>query len=294
MQRSTRSQKPGLEAGIETSARKKKVSKSDEVVEKSISRRECWVEVELGKEVHAPEVALEHRQKEDVGPSESIGEKEAETEEIEEENPIEVEEAEEVEVEPPAMMNLPSGGGRGPSSPSGGGGGSPPPQPGPPIHPLVRPRGLPIWVLQNLISLDMPSDLPKFYGTRDDNPSRHMERYIKRMTIALITDERYWLVWFPTTLDGEAYEWYRDHNAGHFMMWDQLLREFLTKYMSEVDQSTALRTLTVMRQREDESITAYIRRFDLVRSRFVGVTLNKDTLRHFFIQVFSKPATVIV
>ena len=223
---STRFQKPGLEAGIETSARKKKVNKSDEVAEKSISKMEGWIEVELGKEVPAPEVALEHRQGEDVGPSESVGEENVETKEIEEENPIEVEEAEEVEVEPPAMMNPPGGGGGGRPPPHGGGGGGPlPPLPGPPIHPLVRPRGLPIRVPQNLIPLDMRSDLPKFYGTRDDDPSRHMERYIKRMTIALITDEGYWFVWFPTTLDGEAYEWYQDHDAGHFMTWDQLLRE---------------------------------------------------------------------
>ena len=167
-------------------------------------------------------------------------------------------------------MNPPGGGGRGPPQPGGGGGGPPPPPPGPPIQPFVRPRGLPIRVPQNLIPMEMPPDLPKFYGTRDDDPSRHMERYIERMTIALITDERYWLVWFPTTLDGEAYEWYRDHNAGHFVTWDQLLREFFTEYMPEVDQSTALRTLTVMRQGEEESITAYIRRFELVWSRYVG------------------------
>ena len=99
-------------------------------------------------------------------------------------------------------------------------------------------------------------------------------------------------MWFPTTLDGEAYEWYRDHDAGHFVTWDQLLREFLTEYMPEVDQSTALRTLAVMRQGEEESITAYIRRFEVVRSRYVGVALNEETLRQFFIQGFAKPSTV--
>ena len=58
-----------------------------------------------------------------------------------------------------------------------------------------------------------------------------------------------------------------------------MLREFLTEYMPEVDESTALRTLAVMRQGEDESITAYIRQFDLVRSRYVGVALNEEMLR---------------
>ena len=40
MQRSTRSQKSGLEAGIETSVRKKKASKTSEVVEKLIKNKE--------------------------------------------------------------------------------------------------------------------------------------------------------------------------------------------------------------------------------------------------------------
>ena len=62
--------------------------------------------------------------------------------------------------------------------------------------------------------------------------------------------------------------------------------------MPEVDQSTALRTLAVMRQGEEESITEYIRQFDSVRSRYVGVALNEETLRQFFIQGFSKPSTV--
>ena len=76
------------------------------------------------------------------------------------------------------------------------------------------------------------------------------------------------------------------------MTWDQLLREFLTAYRPEVDQSTALRTLPVMRHGGDESIIAYIRWFDSVCSKYVGIALNEDTLRYFIIQGFLKPATV--
>ena len=47
-----------------------------------------------------------------------------------------------------------------------------------------------------------------------------------------------------------------------------------------------------MGQGKDESITAYIKRFDSVRSLHVGITLNEDTLRHFFIQGLLKSATV--
>ena len=92
-------------------------------------------------------------------------------------------------------------------------------------------------------------------------------------------------------MDGEAYEWYRDHDEGHFRTWDQLLTEFL-KNRPEVDHSMALKTLAVMRQGRDERNTTYIKRFDSVCSRYVGITLNEETLRHFFIQGFLKLATV--
>ena len=78
-----------------------------------------------------------------------------------------------------------------------GEGGIPPPiLPIPPIDPLVRPRGLPIIVPQGLPSLDIPSNLPKFYGTKDEDPSRHMERFVERVISSLITNQQYWLVWF--------------------------------------------------------------------------------------------------
>lgn len=76
----------------------------------------------------------------------------------------------------------------------------------PPIDPFVRPRGLPIVILQNLAAVDMSSHLPKFCGTRNEDPSRHMERYIKMLASILLTNPGYWLVWFLATLESEAYE----------------------------------------------------------------------------------------
>ena len=101
-------------------------------------------------------------------------------------------------------MNPPGGGGIPPSIP--------PIPPFPPIDPLVRPRGLPIVVPSGLALVDIPSNLPNVYGINDEDLSRHMERFIERVISYLITNQRYWLVWFPTILEGEAYEWYRDHD----------------------------------------------------------------------------------
>ena len=66
----------------------------------------------------------------------------------------------------------------------------------------------------------MPSNLLKFWETKYEDPLRHMERYIERLASSLITDPDYCLVWFPTTLEGEAYEWYRDHLEGNFVGWE--------------------------------------------------------------------------
>ena len=124
---------------------------------------------------------------------------------------------------------------------------SPPIPPIGPVNPLVRPRGLPIMVPQNLQVVDKPSYLPKFYGTKDEDPSRHMERYIERLASFLVTNPEYWLVWFPITLEGEAYEWYRDHAEGHCRGWGQLQRDILNEFRPEVGQSTALTALASLK-----------------------------------------------
>ena len=143
------------------------------------------------------------------------------------------------------------------------------------------------------MAVDTPSHLPKFYGTKDEDLSRHMKRFIERLASSLFTNHGYWLVWFLTTLEGEVYEWYMDHAEGHFRVWDQLQKEFLNEFRREVGQNTALRALINVRQGREEKISVYIRRFDMVCARYVGTLLNDDTLKQFFIQRFIKSSTII-
>lgn len=152
-------------------------------------------------------------------------------------------------------------------------------QPWPQIDPLVRPRGLPIVVPGDLAPANIPTNLPRFYGSRDEDPSLHMERYIEVLSSSLVVNPGYYLVWFPTTLQGEAYDWYRDHGEGHFVEWPQLQGEFLNHFRPEVGQSAALRAVAAVRQGRDEDISSYVRRFELVCTRFVGNMLNDDTLK---------------
>ena len=112
------------------------------------------------------------------------------------------------------------------------------------------------------------------------------------MISSLITNQGYWLVWFITTLEGETYEWYKDHDDGHFRAWDQLQRDFLNEFRPEVGQSMVFRALMNMKQGREEKISAYIRRFDWVCARYVGTLLNDDTLEQFFMQGFVKAGTI--
>ena len=61
-------------------------------------------------------------------------------------------------------------------------------------------------------------------------------------------------------------------------------REFLNEFRPEVGQSTTSKALTSLKQRREEEILVYIKRFDLVCTHFVGTMLNNDTLKQFFIQ----------
>jgi hypothetical protein len=102
-----------------------------------------------------------------------------------------------------------------------------PPPPNPIIDPMMLPRGLPIIIPQGLMPVTTPVNLPKFTGTRNEDPAAHVERFVEVLITSLVTNPNYYLVWFPTTLDGSAYAWYRSHNAGTFASWQELQVAFL-------------------------------------------------------------------
>ena len=84
----TRSQKPGLELGIEGSTRKKKVLKVSEVVEEVEVRVESWVNVKSSSRPLIEEVEVETRLEEEATPFKSSGETTIETDLVREEIPV--------------------------------------------------------------------------------------------------------------------------------------------------------------------------------------------------------------
>jgi hypothetical protein len=166
----------------------------------------------------------------------------------------------------------------------------PPPPPHPPIDPMMLPRGLPI-VVPHIPQLTIPANLPKFSGSRNEDPAAYVERFEELLISSLVIQREYYLIWFPTTFTDSAYSWYRSHDAGTFLTWDQLQAAFLNQYRPEIGQQQALSALTNTRQGQTEDITAYVGRFKVVCTRYVGTLLNDETIRYYFIQGFDRNST---
>jgi len=69
---------------------------------------------------------------------------------------------------------------------------------------------MPVTMLVNLL---------KFSGTRNEDPTAHVERVVEVLITSFVKVPNYYLVWFLTTLDGSMYAWYRSHSAGTFASW---------------------------------------------------------------------------
>jgi hypothetical protein len=62
----------------------------------------------------------------------------------------------------------------------------PNPPPPPPIDPMMLPRGLPIVVPQ-VPQIAIPANLPKFLGSRNEDPAAHVERFEELLISSLVT-----------------------------------------------------------------------------------------------------------
>ena len=105
-----------------------------------------------------------------------------------------------------------------------------------PIDPMMRPRRLSIVVPPNLREIPIPTNLPKFSGSRHEDPTAHVERFEEMLVSSLVTDPGHYLIWFPNTLMDSAYSWYRSHTPRTFTTWDHLQTAFLRQFRPETWQ----------------------------------------------------------
>jgi hypothetical protein len=127
------------------------------------------------------------------------------------------------------------------------------------IDPMMLPRGFPITIPNGLRGVAIPTNLPKFTGSPNEDSATHVERFVEVLITSLVTDHDYYLIWFPSTLADSTYAWYRSHAKGSFNTWEQLQAAFLCHYRPVIGQQQALAALTNIKQGPSEDITSYVR-----------------------------------
>ncbi|GKV28984.1 hypothetical protein SLEP1_g37967 [Rubroshorea leprosula] len=104
---------------------------------------------------------------------------------------------------------------------------------------------------------------------RKGNPRQHVAHFVETCNNASTYGDLM-VKQFVRSLEDVAFEWYTDLPAGSVDSWDQLEREFLTRFYS-TKRTVSLPELANTKQKKDESVTDFIERWrNLVRFSLKG------------------------
>ncbi|XP_074322958.1 uncharacterized protein LOC141659920 [Apium graveolens] len=90
---------------------------------------------------------------------------------------------------------------------------------------------------------------------------------------------RYWLL--AATFRESAQQWFQKLGLGVITSWDQMKTLFLTKFQAAVRYAPSVITLANVRQRENESLTSYFKRFNAESTSVRGA--SDEALKSFLI-----------
>ena len=150
--------------------------------------------------------------------------------------------------------------------------------------PFMVMEDLPIVVPINLPIMPMYPHFQTFEGLTHQDPQKHVRDFANTCVSNQVSDDRYLLIWFPTTLRGKAVDWYWSNPARTFTTWVDLRDAFLLKYRAVIDQRGALLALSQLRQEDTETVSEYVARFQLVRQRCANNLLEDATILGFFLE----------
>ena len=92
---------------------------------------------------------------------------------------------------------------------------------------------------------------PSFDENPNQDPRAHIQSFSNAVVMSLVNDDCYASLWFSSTLNGKALEWFWSNCTASFPTWTSLRDAFLRKFETVVDQRGALIVLCQLKQRED-------------------------------------------
>eukprot|EP01018_Ginkgo_biloba_P005965 Gb_05728 [translate_table: standard] len=126
-------------------------------------------------------------------------------------------------------------------------------------RPIVIPAGL-----EPLPSLQIP--LPTFDGQTD--PNRHLTQFLDACLANGVRNPHHLMQLFPTSLRGDAYDWYAKLDLGSIMTWSQLGHFFHDGFALAGQSEHALSELLNYTQQSQETIRDYVTHFCNAHSRY--------------------------
>jgi len=119
-------------------------------------------------------------------------------------------------------------------------------------------------------------DFTKFLGQGDVSTVEHVNRFIMQCGEAA-NQEALRVRLFSRSLSGSAFTWFTTLPSNSILYWADLEKQFHQFFYSGVCE-IKLTDLTSLRQRNDESVTAFIQRFRDAKNRCYSFVLSNQQL----------------
>ena len=115
-------------------------------------------------------------------------------------------------------------------------------------------------------------DLTKFSGQGEVSTVEHINRFIMQCGEAA-QNNTLKVCLFSMSLSGSAITWFTTLPANSIIFWANLEKQFHQFFYSDIEE-IKLTDLTNLRQRNDESVAAFIQRFRDVKNRCFSLVLS--------------------
>ena len=127
---------------------------------------------------------------------------------------------------------------------------------------------------------------PSFRGVGDlrfteiTNTAEYLGRFNTEMELYQMEDLTKCRL-LASTLRGNAHQWFQMLGSASIGMWEQVQKMFLTQFQSSIHYAPHVTTLANIRQRKDETLQSYFKRFNSKVPMVRGAT--DETIKNFLI-----------
>jgi hypothetical protein len=161
-----------------------------------------------------------------------------------------------------------------------------------PVYPMAEPVDMGDPLIPVTMRPGQPDDrptsvvsLPKFYGELGSDPDYHVREFLTSCNANNARTPSHWHAIFPTTLDGQARQWFHRQPLGHFANWAALKDAFIAKFRPVAYTDRLTEQMHDLQMITNESIDNYYGRMEDIILRLPnGHGFNDEMRKSIFIR----------